>query len=242
MNYNESVVIDAFRIYSQLSTYGECDLKEFKEYILDDKVRGLVDLFVSEVNSTIIVTGEQLYLLPIAMASPFHISNERLKKDFLPSKALNSDIYMMYFAIIVFYGMFYDSYSTAEPVMDFVSLEGWLETMNQHIESLSAHDEEILNFAEKDMNYNWKMIIDKWSVFDDINVKAKKQDARTQSHLSFLNIVKSFLFEQGLAEDIGNSELILTEKSKDIVSKYYLDSEYNRGVLEFIYQNHDQEA
>ena len=36
--------------------------------------------------------------------------------------------------------------------------------------------------------------------------------------------------------DIGNNEMELTEKTKVIVQRYYMDYEYNRGLLDFIYQ------
>jgi len=242
MNYNEVNVMEAFKIYSQLGLSGQCDLAEYGSYLMDDKVRGLVDLFCTEVNCTIIVTNNKLLLVPITMVSPFHISNERLKNDYLPKNALNSDIYLMYFAMINFYGMFYDSYNTTEPILEFVSMTIWLEEINDQIQSLSNHSEDVLEFAQKDMNYNWKMIINKWDSIDDTNEKAKKQDSRTNSRLSFLNAVKKFMIDQDLIEDIGNGELALTDKSKDIVSKYFMDTEYNRGILEFLYMEEEKEV
>ncbi|MBN4056461.1 MAG: non-ribosomal peptide synthetase module [Alkaliphilus sp.] len=237
MNYSETSVMDAFKIFSQLAVQGECNLIEFDSYMIDDNVRGLVDLFANEVNCTIIVTGEErLLMLPIVMASPFHISNERLKKEFFTQSTPVSDIYLMYFAIIIFYGIFYDSYSTTEPVNSFVSMDKWLEIMNDRIKTLSAHDDEVLMFMQKESSYNWKMIIDKWESMDDTNEQTSRQVGATKSRLSFMNKVRGFLLEQDLVNSLGEMELELTEKSKDIVSKYYMDSEYNRGILELIYQ------
>ena len=34
---------------------------------------------------------------------------------------------------------------------------------------------------------------------------------------------------------MGNMEMCLTEKAKNIYVSYYMDSEYNRGLLDFMY-------
>ena len=41
--------------------------------------------------------------------------------------------------------------------------------------------------------------------------------------------------DQNLVTDIGNDEMELTEKAKTIIQRYYMDYEYNRGILDFIY-------
>ncbi len=237
MNFNENIILDAFKIYSQLSLTGSCDLLDHDNYLVDDRVRNLVSLFAAEVNCTTIATGNQLLLVPLVMASPFHISNEQIKQKYLPKQALNADIYLMYFTVLCMYGMFFDSYNTTEPTRDFLTMSHWLEGINEQIEILSQHDDETISFMEKDMNYNWKTILKKWDAIDDTNEKVKKQDSRTKSRISFLNSIKQFLLEQELIEDLGELEIALTDKSKDIVSRYYMDSEYNRGILELLYGN-----
>ncbi|MCY9663666.1 DUF6063 family protein, partial [Paenibacillus alginolyticus] len=37
--------------------------------------------------------------------------------------------------------------------------------------------------------------------------------------------------------DIGNQEITLTEKAKVVVQRYFMELEYNRGILEFLYQS-----
>lgn len=242
MNYNEQEIMNAFKIYADLSLNGECDLNNYESFILDDKVRGLVEQFCYEVNCTVMVTDNRLLLIPLIMNSPFHISNERLKNQYLPKNALNSDIYLMYFAIIVLYGLFYDSYNTTEAVLEFLPMDMWLETLNEYIETLARHDYKYLQEKQKEMQYNWLAIIEKWNAIDDTNEKVKKQDARTNSRLSFMNSVKHFMVEQDLLIDVGNMEVILTEKSKDIVGRYYMDSEYNRELLAFLYSMEEGEV
>jgi len=72
-------------------------------------------------------------------------------------------------------------------------------------------------------------------LLDDTKEGVKKQDGRTASRLAFLNITKNFLEEQGLINDIGNDEIELTEKAKIIMQRYYMDYEFNRGILNFMY-------
>ena len=77
-------------------------------------------------------------------------------------------------------------------------------------------------------------MVDKWDALDDIKENVQ-QTARTASRMSFMNIVKRFLLDQELIEEIGNDEIQLTEKAKAIIQRYYMEMEYNREILEFIY-------
>ncbi|HBC96836.1 MAG TPA: non-ribosomal peptide synthetase module, partial [Clostridium sp.] len=166
----------------------------------------------------------------------FHVSNEEIKKEYLPSRAVNLDIYLMYVAIIVLFGEFYDSYQSTEATRNFLPMKEWLSSLNNHISSIKEIDKDELKKIEKDSEYNWVGIVEKWEAMDDLRENVKVQDARTVSRLSFLNTVKRFLENQGLITDIGNDEIELTEKAKTIVQKYYMEYEFNRGILDFMYQ------
>jgi hypothetical protein len=100
---------------------------------------------------------------------------------------------------------------------------------------LTEHDEEKLKTLDQEFEYNWSAIIQKWTDMDEIKEKVKSQDARTISRKSFLNTVKKFLEDQELIKDIGNEELELTEKAKTIIQRYYMEYDYNRGILDFMY-------
>jgi hypothetical protein len=233
--YEEQQVIKAFKIYSDLAANGMGEKDELRQYLMDDKVRGLVEQFAEEVQCTIVVAGDYIYLIPKAEASSFHVSNESIKKDYLPAKALNADIYLMYVAIIILFGEFYDGYQSMNPTRDFIALGDWLDIVNERISSLKEHGAEKLEELEKEFAYNWLDVIDKWDPLDDLREGVKSQDARTASRLSFLNITKSFLEAQGLIAELGNDELELTEKAKTIIQRYYMEHEFNRGILDFIY-------
>lgn len=237
MFYEERQVRDAFRLYTALAVKGYGDKEALRLYLADDVVRGLLEEFAQEVECTVIPAGDKLYLIPVAVSSPFHISNQSLKEQYLPAHAVNADIYLMYVAIIILFGEFYDSYQTMEPTRDFISLDNWLTRLNERLLALKEMDPEELIKMEVEQEYNWRQLVEKWDALDDLKEKVKTQDGRTRSRLGFLNMVKKFLEAQDLVKDIGENEMMLTEKAKTIIQRYYMDVEHNRSILEFIYQS-----
>lgn len=234
-SYSNETVMHAFRLYSQLAMNGAVEKERLQEYMADDEVRGLVDQFAAEVDCAVIAAGDELYLIPLVRLSPFHVSNDYMKKTYLRASAVNADLYLMYMAMIVFIGAFYDSYQSLEPTRNFIPLDEWAVLMQERIEALKEHDEEQLKSYESEFTYNWSGIIDKWDTMDDIKETAKRQTGNTISRLSFLDTVRRFLLEQQLAEEVGAGELALTEKTKVIVQRYFMELEYNRGILNFLY-------
>ena len=234
MMYDNEQVLTAFRIYSQLSRDGEADSESMRQYTANDVIRGLVDQFAQEVDCIVIPAGEKLYLVPEAATSPFHIKNATLKKEYLSAKAKNIDVYMMYLAILVLFGQFYDSYHSQEPTRDFITLENWLECIDMRIQALKEHGTEKLQALDAEYEYNWNQLVEKWDAIDDLRESSRQQDGRTNSRLGFLSLVQNFLIQQGLVHDLGNQELALTEKAKTIVQRYYMDTQYNRGILDFL--------
>ena len=234
MDYPEKTVFRAFDLYSHLAAKGSVAKGDYADLYSDEDVRSLAQSFASRVQCTIIDDADAIYLIPIATDSPFHMTNEQIKKDFLTAKSLNMDIYLMYLAIIVFVGCFYDSYTSWEP-HDFVTLQSWLEKMNQRIDALATRKEEELRQAETDYNVNWVALVRKWTDLDSVKETVKKQDARTTSRTGFLMMTKRFLETQGLLHDNGAGEYSLTEKAKTIFTNYYLEERYNRGITDFLY-------
>ncbi|GGK31545.1 hypothetical protein GCM10010965_25430 [Caldalkalibacillus thermarum] len=237
--YEHAQVMKAFEIYALLAQNGVGGAEEVREYLADDHVRSLVDQFARKVDCVVITAGDKLFLIPETKLSPFHVKNETLKRTFLGAKATNTDLYMMYFAIIVFFGEFYDSYTTMEATRDFLHMADWVSAIDKRIQALKEHDGATLREKEQEYDTNWQAVIDKWDAMDDIKETSKKQSGNTISRFSFVDSVRRFLEAQELAVNIGNNELQLTEKAKTIVQRYYMDLEYNRDILAFMYQ-HDQ--
>lgn len=230
----EDKMIQAFDIYACLAAYGKVRKIEIPAYWDDEDVRHLVGVFASRVQCVTIQDEEYLYLIPVAADSPFHISNESFKKHYMTSKAVNMDIYLLYLAIIVLFGCFYDSYQSDEP-NDFVGISLWLQAMDEQIESLHHHEETVLKEKEAEYNFNWLTLMQKWHDMDSIKETVKKQDARTNSRVSFLHMAKNFLVQQQIVREIGNGEMELTEKAKTIYSSYFMDADYNHKILNFMY-------
>ncbi|MFZ3587704.1 DUF6063 family protein [Bacillus sp. DJP31] len=236
MRYEEATIEKAFDIYIALARDGQVEKSILQSYIADDQVRGLVDQFARKVDCVTLIAGDCLYMIPETKLSPFHVNNEYLKRTYLKGSATNTDLYMMYFSTIIFLGEFYDSYHSKEPTRDFIGLDEWATSISKRIESLKEHSEDELKQYEKEFSYNWTSIIEKWDTMDDLKETAKKQAGNTISRLSFLDTVKRFLLDQEIVLEIGNNELTLSEKAKTIVQRYFMELEYNRGILEFIYE------
>jgi hypothetical protein len=234
--YNNEQVIQAFKLYSILSMKGYGEKEELRLYLADELVRGLVDQFAREVDCTVFASGDYIYMIPISKNSVYHVSNDSIKKTFLPTKSTNLELYMMYVAVIVLFGEFYDSYQTIDPTRDFLPVDEWLTSLNERILTIKEHGIEKLKEIDKELDYNWSSIVEKWEDMDVIKEKVKVQDARTNSRKSFINTVKQFLEAQELIKNIGNEELELTEKAKTIIQRYYMEYDYNRGILDFMYQ------
>lgn len=236
MMYDNEVVIKAFQLYAELARRGVVEREGLQLYLADDEVRGLVDQFAREVDCLTLSAGDQLHLIPLVRLSPFHVSNDYLKRTFFRAQAVNADLYLMYVAIITLIGAFYDSYQSMEPTRDFIVMDEWLEMVQERIDGLKEHDPEQLKRYEKQFSYNWSAIVEKWDAMDDIKETAKRQSGNTISRLSFMDTVRRFLLEQKLAEQVGEGELALTEKSKIIVQRYFMELQYNRGILAFLYK------
>lgn len=236
MNHSNELVMRAFRLYAELALKGVAQRDILQQYLVDDELRGLVDQFAREVDCVTLAAGDQLHLVPLVKLSPFHVSNDYLKKTYLRAQAVNSDLYTLYVCVIVFLGAFYDSYQSIEPTRDFILLDEWLALVQERMDGLKEHDPEQLKSYEKQYSYNWSAIIEKWDAMDDIKETAKRQSGNTISRLSFMDTVRRFLLDQQLAEQVGEGELALTEKSKIVVQRYFMELQYNRGILEFLYK------
>ncbi len=235
MNYPEKKVILAFQLYTKLARDGVSDVQAVQLYKADDDIRALLDTFSHQVDCVIILTSEQMFMVPRTRLSPFHVSNDWIKRQYLRSGATNGDIYLLYFSTIILFGSFYDTYQSQEPTRQFIRLDEWVHFIQERIDQLKAHDTEELKELEKEFSYNWSLIIEKWEDMNDIKETAKKQSGNTISRLSFIDTVKRFLVDQEVVQEIGNDEITLTEKAKTIIQRFFMEVEYNKGIFEFIY-------
>ena len=236
MLYEAETVRRAFEMFQVLTSTGKAGKAHYHLYLADDAIRGLINEFVKSVDCDLVTVGQELLLIPTVGDSPFHVSNEYLRKTYLKSGASNADLYLLYFTTLVLFGEFYNSYLSQEPTRDFIQISDWVVAVQQRIATLKEHDKEDLKSLSVEFSYNWQMIIDKWDSMDDLKEQAKKQSGNTISRLSFLDTVQRFLVDQELVQEIGNNEITLTEKTKTIIQRYFMDLDYNRGILEFLYR------
>ncbi|MBR7796114.1 non-ribosomal peptide synthetase module [Agaribacter marinus] len=236
MHYSEEKVIEAFRIYTKLARTSVTDQEAVQLYRADDDIRSLLDLYAKEVDAVIVNTSEHLYLIPETKLSSFHVSNDWIKRHYLRSGATNADIYLLYFTTIILFGSFYNSYQSARPTRDFLRIEEWMHQIQERIEQLQALEEEVLKEKEREFSYNWRQIVDKWNDMNDVKESAKRQTGNTISRYSFIDTVKRFLLDQDLVKGLGNQEITLTDKAQTIIQRYFMEVEYNKGILTFIYE------
>ncbi len=232
----EDQVMSAFKIYAKMNSEGKVLKDAARLYQTDDEIRGAIMGFANEVDCTIISAGRYLYMVPLTKNAPFHMSNDEIKRKYFPSRALNMDVYLMYVAIIVFIGEFYDSYQTDRPTREFLTTVEWLSSLNDRMSVLREFDEKDLKEKEEAYEYNWVDILKNWEAMDNVKEGVRRRTARTVSRMSFMMIVKQFMIKEEIAKEIGPDELILTEKTRAIVSKYFMEYEFNRGIIDFIYE------
>lgn len=241
MNYSEAKVIQAFNLYTTLAKDGVAPKEAVQLYTSDDGIRSLVERFAREVDCVIVRTTDELYLIPETRLSPFHVSNDWIKKTYLRSDAVNADIYTLYFATIVLFGAFFDRYDSQEQTLQFIPMSDWVALMNERVRFLRSHEESELIEKEKEFSYNWRAIIEKWEDMDDIKETVTRQTGRTISRFSFIDMVKRFLIGEGLVQEIGNNEITITEKARIVIQRFFMDASYNNNIFEFIYEDEEEE-
>lgn len=235
MQYEQQHVMKAFQLYSRLAVQGYIEQEDVECYLINEDIQSLLEQFVREVDAILVHAGDVMYLVPITGLSPFHIKNEQIRKEF-GANAVNADVYMMYFAMLVFIGEFYNSYQSGETQRDFLTINEWLAVVNARIITLRQHSPEELQQASEDLQYNWISILEKWDALNDIKESAVSQKGNTVSRLSFLDKVLQFMLKEKVVSEIGPGEYDLTEKTKTIVQRYFMEFDYNRGILQFMYQ------
>lgn len=238
MQFDSQDVEQAFRVLALLIQRGKVSEEEdaFRYYITRSEVRSLIDSFADETDSVMIKTSDHLYLVPKSGQSLFHIKNAYIRREYFGHQSTNLDIYTMYFCVIVLFGEFYDSYETTEATRDFLPISEWMSQIRERMATLKEHGPEKLAQLEQESEWNWNGVLEYWEALDDLKEQAKRQDSKQQSRLGFLKRVIRFLKDQDLLLEQGNDELVLTEKAKIIIQRYFMDLEYNRGILAFMYQ------
>ena len=235
MRYEQQYVIKAFQLYTTLARQGYIEKEDVEYYLMNEEIQSLLEQFVHEVDAVLIQADDILYLVPTTALSPFHVKNEQIRHE-IGANATNADVYTLYFCILVFIGEFYNSYQVMEVQRDFLTMEEWLSLVNTRMETLKQHTAEELQKFSDDLQYNWVAILEKWEALSDVKESAGSQKGNTVSRLSFLHKVLQFMQTEGLIEESGLGEYTLTEKTKTIVQRYFMELEYNRSILRFMYQ------
>lgn len=231
---NREQVLKAQTIFTNLLLNGKA-LKELcKSYLDDDIVRELVEDFAQMAKGAIIGAGEYYYFIPLTEGSEYHLSNQFIKEQYLSRNSANIEIYMMYLSMIIFIGEFYNSYTTNKKTRDFLTLADWLDKIDERIESMDKIDDEVLKSAERDDGYNWFSLIEHWKQMDIIKEKTREQK-NSHSKRAFLNNTIGFMRDQDMIVELGNDEYDLSMKAQIVVTRFFMNTEYNRGIIDKLY-------
>lgn len=241
MLYQQDQIARAFDMYSELALEGRVSGDSVRLFKMDTNFRALVEMFCKKVDTVCLEVGNEVLLVPRTKLSPFHVSNETLKREYFKSKGRNDDLYLMYFATICVIGEFYNSYHSVNTTRSFITIEEWIQSINRRMETLREYDEETLKQKEKQFSYRWHLLLEKWDGLDDVKESAKRQSANTMSRVSFLHTTCRFLRDQEILMETGAGEYQLTEKAQVIIGNYFMDSEYNRGIIAFLYGMDEEE-
>ncbi|MEK4700994.1 DUF6063 family protein [Solibacillus sp. FSL R7-0668] len=235
MLYQQEKIMHAFDMYSQLAMDGRVSGDVVRLFKIDTDFRALVEMFCKKVHAVCIEVGNEVLLVPETKLSPFHVTNEALKREYFKSKGRNDDLYLMYFATICVIGEFYNAFHSKNPTRPFITLEEWMQAIDRRMAILREYNEGTLKEKEKQYSYRWHMLLEKWDGLDDVKETAKRQSANTVSRVSFLHTTCRFLKDEDILVETGMGEYELTEKAQVIIGNYFMDSEYNRGIIAFLY-------
>lgn len=233
--YEQEEIKRAFQMYQQLATNGRVTGELIQYYKSETNFRALVDFYCAEVDAICMMIGNEAILVPKTTLSPHHVSNETLRRTYIGNQGKNEDLYLMYFATLCCLGEFYNSFHSLKPTRAFITLEDWMRSVEDRISALQNLGEEKLEQKEEEYSYHWRGIIEKWHALDDVREGVKSQRGQTKSRVSFLHKVCQFLEKEEILIQIGDGEYSLTERTDYIIGNYFMDSEYNRGILEFLY-------
>ncbi|WPK10297.1 DUF6063 family protein [Lysinibacillus louembei] len=241
MLYQQEKVERAFEMYSELAMEGRVTGEAVRLFKIDTDFRALVEMFCKKVQAICIEVGDEVLLVPETRLSPFHVTNEALKREYFKTKGRNEDLYLMYFATICVIGEFYNAFHSIHPTRPFITIEEWIQAIDRRMATLREYDEETLKEKEKQYSYRWHMLLEKWDGLDDVKETAKRQSANTMSRVSFLHTTCRFLRDEEILIETGIGEFELTEKAKVIIGNYFMDSEYNRGIIAFLYSMKEED-
>ena len=226
----------ALKIFLELVRKGQIHLEEAPElvqaYKTDSEVQGLLTNLVEPLAGVKILDSlYTLYLSPNLDNRVFGYTNEQLRQ--LLGLKDNRELYLAYFIILALLALFYGEDSLGELSRTYVTIHDLEQFVTGKLADITGigkngvnaekGENQELEELEKELEINLKSSVELWQDMPEYDPELKKLRGTTKNRISFILKVGAFLQEEGLALVQQEREIYLTEKTEQMVRKYYSD-------------------
>jgi len=223
-SYKAETVETALKIFLELARIGQLHQEDYPEmvqaYKTDQEVQGLFTNIIEPLADVKILESLYvLYLSPNMDNRFFGYTNEELRDKMKLST--NRELYLAYFVILSLLAMFYGEDSLSEVSRSYVTASDLERFVSTRLEDLGANID--LPDLEKELEINLLSSVELWQDMPEYDPELKALRRSTKNRISFILKVAMFLEAEGLAHVEQDRELYVTEKTEQMVRKYYSD-------------------
>ncbi|HUS89301.1 MAG TPA: DUF6063 family protein [Desulfosporosinus sp.] len=223
-SYKAETVETALKIFLELARLGQLHQEDYPEmvqaYKTDQEVQGLfTNIIEPQADVKVLESLYVLYLSPNVDNRFFGYTNEELRDKMKLST--NRELYLAYFVILSLLAMFYGEDSLSEVSRSYVTASDLEQFVSTRLQDLEANTE--LPDLEKELEINLLSSVELWQDMPEYDPDLKALRRSTKNRISFILKVAKFLEDEGLAHVEQDRELYATEKTEQMVRKYYSD-------------------
>ena len=223
-SYKAETVETALKIFLELARLGQLHQEDYPEmvhaYKTDQEVQGLFANIIEPLADVKILESLYiLYLSPNVDNRFFGYTNEELRDKM--KLATNRELYLAYFVILSLLAMFYGEDSLSEVSRSYVTVSDLEQFVSTRLQDLGVNPD--LTDLEKELEINLLSSVELWQDMPEYDPDLKALRRSTKNRISFILKVAMFLETEGLAHVEQDRELYATEKTEQMVRKYYSD-------------------
>lgn len=231
-SYKAETVETALKIFLELARLGQLHQEDFPEmvqaYKTDQEVQGLFTNIIEPLADVKVLESLYvLYLSPNVDNRFFGYTNEELRDKM--KLGTNRELYLAYFVILCLLAMFYGEDSLSEVSRSYVTVSDLEQFVSTRLQDLGANPE--LPDLEKELEINLLSSVELWQDMPEYDPDLKALRRSTKNRISFILKVAMFLEVEGLAHVEQDRELYATEKTEQMVRKYYSDRSRQEKLL-----------
>jgi len=231
-SYKAETVETALKIFMELARLGQLHQEDYPEmvqaYKTDQEVQGLFTNIIEPLADVKILESLYvLYLSPNVDNRFFGYTNEELRDKMKLST--NRELYLAYFVILSLLAMFYGEDSLSEVSRVYVTASDLEQFVSTRLQDLAANTD--LSDLEKELKINLLSSVEVWQDMPEYDPDLKALRRSTKNRISFILKVAMFLETEGLAHVEQDRELYATEKTEQMVRKYYSDRGRQKKLL-----------